>query len=392
MHQSELVVHDAPESSSSSISSTAQQVDQVRCSHCRRRHDRHQRRSGVHARRAQRGDDREEHHRWKLHGRSAGFLTPDSELELHQLVRRYGIDAAKDIWDMPCRGIDRLVENIKKFDIECGLLKQDSLFLGLGKSGKEAVDDEMACRQSVGFTDQKVYDANGLKSILGAENFSAGIRYTNTYGINPLLCVQGFKDLFIQHGLQVFESTAMTRLEGHTVHTHGGSVTADQIIIAADKPERSISNLADEIFHAQTFLSITEPLNDRELAELFPGGDQMQCWDSEAGVHILSANEGQSSAPWRWNSGDDLSEGRLQQSGHHQTSDQGLQKPLPVPAGSYLHSVLARLDRYVPGPAANRREAAEAASRPIHHGRRGPAVGCLCRRLRRQMRPRHCGG
>lgn len=32
-------------------------------------------------------------------GKSAGFLTPDSELELHQLVRRYGIDAAKDIWD-----------------------------------------------------------------------------------------------------------------------------------------------------------------------------------------------------------------------------------------------------------------------------------------------------
>jgi glycine/D-amino acid oxidase-like deaminating enzyme len=30
-------------------------------------------------------------------GRSAGFLTPDSELELHQLVRRYGTKAAA-IW------------------------------------------------------------------------------------------------------------------------------------------------------------------------------------------------------------------------------------------------------------------------------------------------------
>ena len=92
-------------------------------------------------------------------GRSAGFLTPDSELELHQLVRRYGIEAAREIWEMPCRGIDRLVENIQKFDIQCGLLKQDSLFLGLGKSGKEAVEEEMECRQDVGFTDQKLYDA-----------------------------------------------------------------------------------------------------------------------------------------------------------------------------------------------------------------------------------------
>jgi gamma-glutamylputrescine oxidase len=46
-------------------------------------------------------------------GRSAGFLTPDSELELHQLVRRYGINAAREIWEMPCLGIDRLVNNIK---------------------------------------------------------------------------------------------------------------------------------------------------------------------------------------------------------------------------------------------------------------------------------------
>ena len=46
-------------------------------------------------------------------GKSAGFLTPGSELELHQLVRRYGIEAAREIWNAPCRGIDRIVGAIK---------------------------------------------------------------------------------------------------------------------------------------------------------------------------------------------------------------------------------------------------------------------------------------
>ena len=45
-------------------------------------------------------------------GRSAGFLTPDSELELHQLVRRYGEKAAGEIWDAPLRGIERLVSTM----------------------------------------------------------------------------------------------------------------------------------------------------------------------------------------------------------------------------------------------------------------------------------------
>jgi gamma-glutamylputrescine oxidase len=214
-------------------------------------------------------------------GRSAGFLTPDSELELHQLVRRYGVKAAAEIWEAPVRGINRLVDNIRKHDIRCGLLLQDSLFLGLGAGGSEAVAEELECRESCGFTDQRTYDAGGLGQILGAQGYTAGIRYGGTYGVNPLACLQGFKDLLIDNGMQVFESTAMVKLEDHTAYTHAGSVTADKIIVAVDKLTTSISPLADEAFHAQTFLSVTEPLNDRELGILFPSGEQMQCWDSK---------------------------------------------------------------------------------------------------------------
>jgi gamma-glutamylputrescine oxidase len=214
-------------------------------------------------------------------GRSAGFLTPDSELELHQLCRRYGNQAAREIWDAPCSAIEGLVRNIEKYDIRCGLLKQDSLFLGLGKHGYEAAKSELECRESVGFTDQKLYGAQQLEGILGSAGYTAGIRYGGTYGINPLQCLQGFKDVLVDDGMQVFEATEMERLEGHTVYTHAGSVTADQIIVAVDKLEPHISPLAAECFHAQTFLSVTEPLTDRELKVLFPSGEQRQCWDSK---------------------------------------------------------------------------------------------------------------
>ena len=120
-----------------------------------------------------------------------------------------------------------------------------------------------------------------LKTILGAENYTAGIRYSGTYGFNPLTAMQGLKDLFIDNGMQIFESTEMERLEDHTVYTHAGSITASNIIIAVDKLQPSISSFASEIFHAQTFMSVSEPLTDKEVDQLFPGGKQMQCWDSQ---------------------------------------------------------------------------------------------------------------
>src|SRR3954470_12940832 len=105
-------------------------------------------------------------------GRSAGFLTPDSELELHQLCRRYGNQAAGEIWDAPLRGIDIIVSAIKRHEKKDGLTEQDSLFLGLGKSGVEAAQSELECRESVGFTDQRLYDATQLNSILGSEGYT----------------------------------------------------------------------------------------------------------------------------------------------------------------------------------------------------------------------------
>ena len=87
--------------------------------------------------------------------------------------------------------------------------------------------------------------------------------------------------MLIDNGMQVFESTEVIRLEDHTAFTRGGSVTADHIIIAVDKLKADISPLADEVFHAQTFLSVSEPLTDKDLIRLFPSGKQMQCWDSK---------------------------------------------------------------------------------------------------------------
>jgi hypothetical protein len=74
--------------------------------------------------------------------------------------------------------------------------------------------------------------------------------------------------------LLVFESTEMERLDDHSVYTHGGSITADRIIIAVDKLTPSISPLAVEIFHAQTFMSVSVPLTDKELGLCSPAGSK----------------------------------------------------------------------------------------------------------------------
>ncbi len=212
-------------------------------------------------------------------GKSAGFLTPDSELELSQLVRRFGHQGAKDLWEVPVRGISRMLELTKVRGFECDLQKQDSLFLGKGRGGVSAVREEDSSRRGLGYESQ-VYQGRELRSIIGSEGYSAAVRYKDTYGIDGLRYAQGIKEMLIEGGVDVYESSRAVALSGHAVKTHMGSVTADQIIFCADKLGPELNPYSWNVYHEQTFLSITEPLSKREQDTLFPS-EPFQCWDSD---------------------------------------------------------------------------------------------------------------
>ena len=212
-------------------------------------------------------------------GKSAGFLTPDSELELSQLIRRFGKKGAADLWGVATTGVSMMVDRIKKHSIACDLQVQDSLFLGNGESGWEDIKVEMESRTILGF-EQTLYDREKIKTIIGSDAYSGGVRYPGTYGVDALLYCQGMKKILLEHGVHIYESSEVLRIKDHTAETHLGSVTANQMIFCADKLDPSLSHFAKEIYHAQTFLSISEPIGETTVERIFPAG-RFQCWDSD---------------------------------------------------------------------------------------------------------------
>jgi gamma-glutamylputrescine oxidase len=212
-------------------------------------------------------------------GKSAGFLTPDSELELSQILRRFGVDGARHLWDVPVQGIDLIVSTARKYGIECDLQVQDSLFLANDRSGVDDVREEVAARERLGYPVTE-YSAAEVAKVIGSKAFYAGVRYNGTYGIDALRYNQGVKRVLLDRGVRIFESTEAHAIEDHTVRTHGGSITAEKIVVCADKLSRRFSRYAENASPAETFLTISAPLTDRDVKALFPG-DLLQCWDSD---------------------------------------------------------------------------------------------------------------
>jgi gamma-glutamylputrescine oxidase len=211
-------------------------------------------------------------------GKSAGFLTPDSELELAQLLRRFGPKGAKDLWEAATKGVELMTGAARKHGVQCDLVQQDSLFLGIGRGGGKAIEEEADARKALGYA-YETYSRNVASAVVGSQDYEGAIRYSGTFGINPLLYSQRMKQVLLENGVQVYESSEVTKVDGHTAYTHMGSVTADEIIFCADKLDSQLTGYSRNVYHAQTFLAMSEPLERRDIESLFPAGP-MQCWDS----------------------------------------------------------------------------------------------------------------
>jgi gamma-glutamylputrescine oxidase len=211
-------------------------------------------------------------------GRSSGFITPDSELQVSDLVRRFGADRARRLWLAAQEACEHIRRNVERHGIACDLVEADCLYLGAGPRGLHTVQGEHADRQRLGL-DSRLYAGDALRSLLGSDRYAGGVRYGRTFGIDPHAYAQGMRRALLARGVRIFEGTPAVNLAAGRVDTPGGSVAAPHLLICLDRfaPELGV---ARDTWHAQTFLIVSEPL-DRDLRQsLFPSGPLL-AWDTD---------------------------------------------------------------------------------------------------------------
>lgn len=212
-------------------------------------------------------------------GQSGGFLTPESEEDMQNLIASVGIEEAKKIYDIPLTGVSLIVDTIKKNSFNCDLRKQDSLYLSIKKSHDSLITEEAETRKEMGLP-YEVLDSKGLKRVHPGKSYRVGLKYPGSYGINSFAYTQEMKNLLLKKGVRIFEDSEVHRMDGNTAFTHLGSVTAKNIFICIDKMRSEFNEeVSKKYYHIQTYVAISEPLSESEMKAIYPQGEMM-CWDS----------------------------------------------------------------------------------------------------------------
>ena len=212
-------------------------------------------------------------------GRSAGFLTPESEEDFKKLINRYGQSRAKAIYEIPLQGVNIILNNIRENNFNCDLRKQDSLYFSNNVSHNDQISDEAETREENRLP-YKLLSKSELMKIHPGRGYLNGLLYGGSYGIDPLAYCQEMKKLLLKKGVQIYENSEVHELRGNTAKTHLGSVEAEKILICIDKMKGKFNKIfSKKYYHVQTYVAVSEPLSVEEMKKIFPEKELM-CWDT----------------------------------------------------------------------------------------------------------------
>ncbi len=213
-------------------------------------------------------------------GKSSGFITPDSEINLNHFIRYYGAERADQIWKFGLSGVHLIKDNIKNFSIACDYVEEDTLVVANSHRGfKYGPQQEYDVRQQLGYP-STLYSQETLPRILGSSAYYGGIHYSGTFGINTYRYCQAMKEVLIDSGVTIYEDTPALKLYEGGVDTFSGSVKADYTIVCVDRFMPDLDALASKVYHVQTFLMISAPLSDKQVRDMFPEKNFMM-WDTD---------------------------------------------------------------------------------------------------------------
>jgi len=211
-------------------------------------------------------------------GKSSGFITPDSELGVTQLRRRFGDATARTLWQSAKDACDLIKQNVIDSGQDCGMIEADSFYCSRGRSGPRSLRDEHDAQTALGFDAH--WHEHDITEWLGTSRYTAALRTSGTFGIQGTQYANALATLLESRGLTLLEHTPATDIAEGLVATLNGTIEAQRIFVCTDRYAPRLGIQTRSVYRARTYLAITRPLPRDLLHQLFPKGPLL-VWDTD---------------------------------------------------------------------------------------------------------------
>ena len=203
-------------------------------------------------------------------GRNGGQVHNGFRHDPQWFESRLGADSARQLWSLGIEARQHLDWLIHTYNIDVqycpGLLHLCHKRRYVGES-RAYVEDVMSRYPDAGL---RFVDEAEARSLVSSQNYYGGYLDSRSGHLHPLNLALGLARAARQHGAQLYEMSAVTRMarktSGWEVHTAKGSVKAAKVVLAGNGYLRNLQSAVEtRVMPINNFVVTTEPLG-RETA------------------------------------------------------------------------------------------------------------------------------
>lgn len=210
-------------------------------------------------------------------GRNAGFAMTLMGFTLSITSLRFGKEKAKKAHDFAHRAVDHIGQMVDAHGIDCDYEKPGLLTVALNPAQAKRIRDEIELAEKLGIEGLKWLDTHMVRAEVHSPTY-LGARWEEQCAlINPAKYVRGLKRVAQEAGVEVYERTPVVAAHLQSIlhlDTPHGLVEAEKVVFATNAFSGRFPQLRSKQYPVFTYIVLTEPLTDDQLARIGWAGRQ----------------------------------------------------------------------------------------------------------------------
>lgn len=216
---------------------------------------------------------------WGASSRNGGMVLTGMKLGVETLAKRYGLNAARQMFAASIASIDSVEQLVDEEKIECNFSRSGHLVVACKQSHFDSYTRSVNLIAREFNHQLRIVPRNELLGEIGSEIYYGGIVDDASAGLNPARYVAGLGRAALRAGASIYENTRVERIQrdsrngSSTLHliTSRGRLFADDVFIATSGYTSSATPaLQKKIIPIGSFIIATERLPDNLARELSP--------------------------------------------------------------------------------------------------------------------------
>jgi glycine/D-amino acid oxidase-like deaminating enzyme len=214
---------------------------------------------------------------WGASSRNGGMVLTGLKLGMQTVVKKYGREIAKRLFQCSLESIDTVEQVVKEENIDCGFARHGHLLTANKPKHYDGLEEEAEFMQKEFNHKLHLIPRGQQRSEIGSQLYHGALLDECSGGLNPGQYVAGLARAAERAGASLHARARVTRLErtgnGLQLETERGKLSAGSVLVATSGYTGSVTKkLQKKVIPIGSFIIATPKLPDELVHQLIPNG------------------------------------------------------------------------------------------------------------------------